>query len=292
MHTKNTNTTLLILILLLCFVVLGLGVYTYSFYNDVKENETKLIKEKELIKAELEGEIVRYNTFLDEKNTLISQLSAVKERLEAFQKQIDSNKITRSVVQQYLLELRHIRKEREMFFKQNDSLRQETNRLAKLQEHTQHSLDSLTKVKATIPEVKIVEKTPIKAPKITTSNLQAYGVIQRNSGKFVNTSRAARAQMVRVCYEVDGLDNIPASNLSFYVRMIDQNNKLIGIERKVTLDNGQSLSYNTQTSIDYQNQSYKICELLLPIHSFGKGAYTIEIYTVQGLVSTTKLILK
>lgn len=292
MRTKNTNTTLLILTILLCLVVVGLGAYTYSFYNEVKENENELLKDKELIKAELDDEIVRYSKLLEEKNVLSSQLSVAKERLEAFQKRIDSNEVTRSIVQQYQLELRQVRKEREVLFRQNDSLQQETKRLSDLQARTQNSLDSLTKTREVIPEKTTLENTPITTPKITTSNLQAYGVIQRNSGKFVNTTRAARAQMVRVCYEVDKLDDIPAAELTFYVKVRNEKNKLIGIERKVTLDNGESLSYNTETSINYQNQTYKICELVLPVRPFGKGIYRIEIYNLQGFVSATELTLK
>ncbi len=292
MRTKNTNTTLIVLTILLCLVVIGLGAYTYSFYNEVKENESQLLKDKELIQAELDEEIVRYSQLLEEKNSLSSNLTVAKERLEAFQKRIDSNEVTRSIVQQYQLELRQLRKEREVLFRQNDSLQQETRRLFNLQERTQNSLDSLTKVKQVIPKPQIVLSEPTTLPKITISNMQAYAVIQRNSGKFVNTTRAARAQMVRVCYVVDANEGIPASELTFYVKVFDDKNKLIGIERKITLDNGEQLQYNTETSISYQKKEYKICELVLPVRPFGKGVYSIEIYDTQGLVFAADLTLK
>jgi hypothetical protein len=274
-------------------VVVGLGAYTYSFYTKVKDNETQLLKDKELIQAELEEEIVRYTRLLEEKSILMSELSVAKERLEAFQKRIDSNEVTRSIVQQYQMELRQLRKERELLFRQNDSLQQETTRLSDLQRRTQNSLDSITKQREqTQRESLVPEIVKPAVSKITLSNIQAQGVIQRNSGKFVNTSRAVRAQMIRLCYQVDENNKIPVSEFSFYVKVLNQNNKLIGIERTKTLETGEKILYNTETTIAYKQKPYKVCELVLPIASFSKGIYTIQIYSEQGMLSSTNLTLK
>jgi len=293
MRNKSTNTTLVILTILLCLVVMGLGVYTYSFYNELKENETQLIKDKELIQSELDEEIVRYSKLIEGKSALTSELSVAKERLEAFQKRIDSNKITRSVVQQYQMELRQLRKERELLFRQNDSLQQEIRRLSDQQARTQNSLDSIAKQReiARVTEVLKTSPTP-PAPIITLSKIQSQGVIQRNSGKFVNTTRAARAQMIRLCYEVDANPEIPVSEITFYVKVTDEKNKLIGIERTTSLATEEKINYNTETKIAYQQKPYNICELVLPVSSFSKGVYTIEIYSNQGLLSSTNLTLK
>jgi myosin heavy subunit len=275
-------------------VVLGLGAYTYSFYNEIKENKNELLKDKALIQEELDEEIVRYGKLLQEKNQMSSELSQAKERLEALQKKIDSNEITRSIVRQYQEELRQLRKESGLLFKQNDSLQQETRRLSDLQERTQNSLDSITKERkeAPVPRESVNEIKDFDSPRISLSNIQAQGVIQRNSGKFVNTSRAGRAQMVRLCYVLDENKELPAAKMTFYVKVLNSSNNLIGIERSVILDSGEKLSYNTETSVQYQNESHKICELVLPIQSFGKGDYSIAIYDKYGLLETTSLTLK
>jgi myosin heavy subunit len=275
-------------------VVLGLGAYTYSFYNEIKENKNELLKDKALIQEELDEEIVRYGKLLQEKNQMSSELSQAKERLEALQKKIDSNEITRSIVRQYQEELRQLRKESGLLFKQNDSLQQETRRLSDLQERTQNSLDSITKERkeAPVPRESVDEIKDFDSPRISLSNIQAQGVIQRNSGKFVNTSRAGRAQMVRLCYVLDANNELPATKMTFYVKVLNSSNNLIGVERSVILESGEKLSYNTETSVQYQNESHKICELVLPIQSFGKGDYSIAIYDKYGLLETTSLTLK
>lgn len=292
MRKKSTNNTLLVLTLLLCLVVIGLGAYTYSFYNQVKASEAQLQKDKELVETELREEIIRYNKLLAENNQLSSQLSQAKDRLEAFKNRIDSNEITRGVLQQYQLELRKLRKEREVLFRQNDSLTQETQRLSQLNERTQYSLDSLANEKQT-PVVAAKEQQEVaRLPKFNVSGIKAYGVIQRNSGKFVNTTRAARAQMLRVCYEISATQALRDPELTFYVKVTNEQNKLVGIERFVTLDSGQKLAYNVATSITYHNKPYSICELVLPISSFGKGVYTVQIYSDEFMLATTDVTLK
>lgn len=293
MRKKSTNTTLVVLTILLCLVVLGLGAYTYSFYNQVKESENQLQKDKQLVETELQEEIVRYNKLLLENNLLSSQLSQAKDRLEAFQKRIDSNQFTRSVLQQYQLELRQLRKERESLFRQNDSLTQETQRLSQRQERTQKSLDSLKSQRQ--EPVVIVQESEQKsnpASLLTVSKVKVYAVIQRNSGKFVSTSRAARAQMLRICYEVIATQPLSNPELTFYVKVTNEENNLIGIERFATLDSGEKLSYNTTTTFNYPNKPYNICDLVLPVSKFSKGAYTVQIFGEQGLLSTTNLTLK
>lgn len=293
MRNKSTNTTLLVLTILLCLVVIGLGAYTYSFYNQVKESENQLLKDKQLVEAELQEEIVRYDKLLSENSQLTSQLSQAKDRLEAFQKRIDSNQVTRGVLQQYQLELRKLRKEREVLFRQNDSLTQETQKLTVANKRIQNSLDSITSTRKE-PVVVTNELTPIvkPEPKVSVSNLKAYGVIQRNSGKFVSTSRAARAQMVRICYEVMAVQPLPDPALTFYVKVTNAKNNLIGVEHFVTLRSGEKVSYNATTSITYQNQPYNICELVLPLSTFAKGVYTVQILSDRGVLATTDLTLK
>jgi len=137
MGTKSTKNTLLILTILLCLVVVGLGAYTLKVHGEMQENESRLKEEKAIIAQELKEEIKKYTDVLTEKNMLSNQLSDAKENLEALQKRLDSNEITQSTVRAYRIELNKMRRERELLFKQNDSLLNETERLAKLNEDNQ-----------------------------------------------------------------------------------------------------------------------------------------------------------
>ena len=293
MSTKSTKNTLLLLTILLCIVVIGLGAYTVKFYGEVQKNESRLKEEKALIEQELKEEIKRYNDVLTEKNILANELSDAKEHLEDLQKRLDSNEVTQSIVRAYRIELTKIRRERELLFKQNDSLLNETERLAKLQAATQDALEKATKAQNTLETSNkvLTEKLNLGA-QITASNLIVRGVIQRNSGKFLNTSRANRAKMVRICYEVNENKLAKAGDLNFFVQVFTSDRKMIGIPREEKLSNGENIRFNSRTTIPYSNKPFNVCELVLPVQTFQEGTYTVHVFHEDRLLLTSTLVLK
>ncbi len=293
MSTKSTKNTLLFLTILLCVVVLGLGAYTIKFYKEVQENEIQLKEEKALISGELEEEINHYNTILAEKNILKDEFSQAKTRIENLQRSLDSNKISRNVIQRYRIELKRVRKERERLFKQNDSLQKETERLVQLQAATQDSLEKekVEKELLQYDNQALVQKLNLGA-QITASNLLTRGVIQRNSGKFLNTARANRAKMIRVCYTINENKLAKAEDLHFFVQVLNSKGNMIGILREEIFSNGKKLEFNSRTTIPYTNKNFNVCELVLPVKEFEKGDYTINVFHEDQLLLTSILQLK
>lgn len=293
MGTKSTKNTLLFLTILLCVVVIGLGAYTLKFYGEVQENESRLKEEKSLISQELQEEIKRYNDVLIEKNILADELSTAKKHLEELQKRLDSNEVTQSIVRAYRIELTKIRRERALLFKQNDSLINETERLAKQQADTQDALEKATKAQKSLETSNkaLTEKINLGA-QITVSNLIVRGVIQRNSGKFINTSNASRAKMVRVCYEVNENKLAKAGDLNFFVQVLTSNGDLIGIPRDEKLSNGKTMRFNARTTIPYSNKPFNVCELVLPVQTLKEDTYTVNVFHEDRLLLSSALELK
>lgn len=293
MRTKSTNNTLLFLVILLCLVVSGLGYYTFNFHSKVQEREAKLISEKEQVSKQLQEELSNYNTLLTGRNTLQGDLKQAQNRLIELQKTLDQNKVSRLTVQKLQIEISQLRREREFFVSRNDSLQQETVRLAALQKETQKALDLATKYQDSIQQSnqELAERL-MKGARLTISNLAARGVIQRNNGKFVITSRAKRAEMIQVCFTINENPLAQTGDQTFYVQVLNSNNKMIGILRNETWENGNTISYNTKTTIPYKKKAYTICELVLPVQQMEAGDYTINVYNNKELIISTSLNLK
>ncbi|TVZ52455.1 hypothetical protein [Dokdonia sp. Hel_I_53] len=292
MSTKSTNNTLLILVILLCLVVTALGYYTYGFHSEVQAREAQLAEEKERVVQQLEEELSNYNALLEEKNALKTNLQQAQTRLKQLKKTLTSNKITRTTVQKLQIEIRRLRREREFFSTQNDSLQLETKRLATLQEETQKALELVTKSQDSIQKSnKELSERLMQGARLTISNLAARGVIQRNSGKFANTSRANRAEMIQVCFTINENKLTQEGNKTFYVQ-VSYKNKVIGVQRYEDWPDGTTIIYNTKTTIPYNQEAYTICELVLPIQKMNGGDYTINVYHDQELLISTELGLK
>ncbi len=293
MRTKSTNNTLLILVILLCLVVAGLGYYTFDFHSKVKEKEAQLISDKEQVSLQLKEELSNYNTLLTERNALKGDLKQAQNRLIELQKTLDQNEVSRRTVQKLQIEIGKLRKEREFFVSRNDSLEQETVRLAALQKETQKALDLATKYQDSIQRSnqELAERL-MKGARLSISNLAARGVIQRNNGKFVITSRAKRAEMIQVCFSINENPLAPSGDQTFYVQVVNKVGKVIGVLRTETWDNGVTISYNTKTTIPYKNKAYTICELVLPVQQMEPGDYTVNVYNNSELILSTGLNLK
>lgn len=293
MRTKSTNNTLLLLVILLCLVVAGLGFHTYNFQNEVQQREAQLVNDKEKVTAQLEEELLKYGSLIKERDALKGELKQAQSRLLQLKETLQGNDLSRSKMQQFQTEIQKLRREREFFISANDSLQLETKRLVALQQETQKALDVVTKSQDSIQKSnRDLADRLTQGARLTVSNLAARGVIQRNSGKFVNTSRASRVEMMQVCYTVNDNQLAIAGNKAFFVQVLNKQGRLIGVERTEKLPGGYVIKYNTKTTIAFNKTAYTICELILPVQQIEQGDYTVNIYHEGTMLLSTVLSLK
>ena len=293
MRTKSTNNTLLLLVILLCLVVAGLGFHTYNFQNEVQQREAQLVNDKEKVTAQLEEELLKYGSLIKERDALKGELKQAQSRLLQLKKTLQGDDLSRSKMQQFQTEIQKLRREREFFIGANDSLQLETKRLVALQQETQKALDVVTKSQDSIQRSnRDLADRLTQGARLTVSNLAARGVIQRNSGKFVNTSRASRVEMMQVCYRVNDNQLAIAGDKAFFVQVLNKQGRLIGVERTEKLPGGYVIKYNTKTTIAFNKTAYTICELILPVQQIEPGDYTVNIYHEGTMLLSTVLSLK
>lgn len=293
MSTKSTNNTLKFLVIALALLLVSLGIYTFKFYNEVRDNETQLQREKATILEELDEEIERYNLILKENTSITAQLEDAKSEIITLQEQLQGQEVTRDLVQKYQLELRKLRREREVFFTQNDSLIRETQRLSVLQQQTQEALERATKQQDSIAiqnetlNIKIQE-----GEQITASDFSARGVIQRNNGRFTTTARAKRAEMIQVNYQVNENKLAPVGDLIFYTQIKGPNGLVIGTPREIASPDGSVIKYNNRIVIPYKKELFRVSELILGRGDFDEGVYTVTVFHNTREVLSGSLDLK
>lgn len=293
MRTKSSNNTLLILLVLLCLMVAALGFYTFNFQKDVQSREAQLLEDKAQVTAQLEAELSKYGNLLKERDTLKVALQQAQMRLIQLKETLQGEGFTRLKMQQFQIEIQKISREREFFVSQNDSLQLEIRRLAASQKETQKALDAATRSQDSIQRTnRELSDRLTRGARLTVSNLAARGVIQRNSGKFVNTSRASRVEMVQVCFTVNDNQLAVAGDKTFFVQVLNEQGRMIGVERTEKWSNGQEIQYNSKTTIPYKKTAYTICELALPIQQLQFGNYSVRVYHEESMLLSTTLSLK
>ncbi len=289
-NNKNTGLKVAIGILLALFI--GTGIYTSKLYNDKKETEATLIKEKQQVLDDLNTMTKQYDILIGENEATNQDLVEARGRIQGL---IDSLKISQNTVSSlwsYKKKYLALQEEMDELLTENEKLKLENASLATSLDSTQMQL-----VERTIfTDSLLVQNTELATVVENASMLQAvglngFGVIVRSSGKLVPTERAGRSDKIQVCYTVAKNIVVGAGDKELYVQVLDPSNAVLGANEQVQFGDNV-INYSVISKFNYENKNLNICEFVSPNDKFAKGKYTVNVYNQKELISTSEFILK
>lgn len=292
MENSNKNTGLKVAIGILLVLFIGTGVYTSKLYNDKKETEATLIKEKEQVMADLETMSKQYDVVIGENEAANQDLVEAKARIQGL---IDSLKISQNSVANlwsYKKKFLALREEMDELLTENEKLKIENSSLATSLDSTKIQLAERTMFTDSL----LVQNTELatvveNASMLQTVGLNAFGVIVRSSGKLVPTERAGRSDKIQICFTVAKNTVVGAGDKELYVQLLDPNGVVLGSNEQVQFGDNV-INYSIISKFNYENKNLNICEFVSPSAKFEKGKYTVNVYNEKELVSTSDFNLK
>ena len=291
-NANNKNTGLKVAIGILLVLFIGTGVYTSKLYNDKKETEATLIKEKEQVMADLETMSKQYDVVIGENEAANRDLVEARGRIQGL---IDSLKISQNSVASlwsYKKKFLALREEMDELLTENEKLKIENSSLATSLDSTKIQLAERTMFTDSL----LVQNTELStvvenASMLQTVGLNGFGVIVRSSGKLVPTERAGRSDKIQVCFTVAKNVVIGSGDKELYVQILDPNNTVLGANEQVQFDDNV-INYSVISKFNYENKNLNICEFVSPNDKFAKGKYTVNVYNQKELISTSDFTLK
>ncbi|MDY8135239.1 hypothetical protein [Aquimarina sp. 2201CG5-10] len=293
MTTQNNNLTLKILIGVLGALLLILGIFTYKFYNEEKRNKAILQQEKDLIESELGELITKYDNAIALNEVMDDHLLKAKERIVVLLDSVEQNEANLALITRYRREVSKLKKERERLFKLADSLTAANEQLATDLDSTSVALnqriifsDSLRTQNDRLAG--IVER----GSALTAANIKAEGVRVRNSGKISPTSRASRAEKVRVCFTLSPNKLTEKGDKELFVQVVNPDNNLIGDKVSINFDDA-ILTYSGRNKVFYENDALDVCVLVDAAEGeLVKGNYVVNLFSGPKMISNTQFELK
>ena len=293
MTTQNNNLTLKILIGVLGALLLILGIFTYKFYNEEKRNKAILQEEKEVIESELGELITKYDNAIALNEVMDDHLLKAKERIVVLLDSVKDNEANLALIARYRREVSKLKQERERLFKLADSLTAANTQLGKDLDSTQVVLnqriiysDSLATQNNKLAE--IVER----GSALTAANIKAEGVRVRSSGKVSSTSRASRADKVKVCFTLSPNKLTEKGDKHLYVQVINPKNNLIGDKISVNFDDAV-LTYSGRNKVFYENDALDVCIMVDAAEGeLVEGNYVVNLFSGPKMISNTQFELK
>ena len=294
MTNTTSNTGLKVALGILIALFLGTGFYTSKLYNDKKENEAQLTKEKQMVMDDLSAMAAQYDAAISENEVKNDQLLDAKERIQGLMDSLKTSQASLSSLWRYKQKFFNLQKEMDVLLAQNDELRVENSLLATTLDSTRVQLAE----RNVFTDSLLVQNTQLatvveNASVLSAVGLKGFGVIERSSGKLIPTERATRSDKIRVCFTVAKNNLVEAGDQELYVQVIDPKNNVIGVNEQIQFGE-ETLNYSVVSKFNYEQRNLNICEFVASKdkNGFEKGRYVVNVFNKKDLVSTSDFTLK
>jgi len=288
---KNSKIIIIVLAVLL---VLSIG---YSVYTKIDNTKfvTQLSSEKDQVKSELDSMIAQYDVQIS-KNTVLND-DLVKSRAEVVairDSLMQNRKVNYAAIRKLKSKLAKLEKLNKHLFFLVDSTKQANARLALTIDSTQVLVELKDDtIKNLVGENIILSKNIENGSALQLTALSANGVKLKSNGKLLLTTKASRADRIRVCAVVTKNVLAAKADREFYVQIFSPDGKLLGANETIALGD-ESINYSEKANFFYQNIDTQFCVLSKSNTNKGllKGTYKIKVFGEGRLLGQLDLNLR
>ena len=294
MSSNSSNTGLKVALGILIALFLGTGFYTSKLYNDKKENEAQLTKEKQMVMNDLSAMAAQYDSAIENNEITNNKLVDARDRIEGLLDSLKTSQASINTLWRYKKKYFALQKEMDGLLAENDSLRVENSLLATSLDSTRVELEE----RNIFTDSLLVQNTELAnvvedASVLSTVGLKGFGVIERSSGKLIPTERATRSDKIRVCFTVAKNNLVEAGDQELYVQVIDPSNNVMGVNEQIQFEE-ETLNYSVVSKFNYEQRNLNVCEFVASKgkDGFKKGRYVVNVFNKSDLVSTSEFTLR
>lgn len=293
MTDQKNNNALKILTGILAVALVALGIYTVRFYNEEKENQELLERQKAAIENELNDLIVRYDEAIEENEGLDSELIAARERIVVLRDSVQDMEASLRVLDRYRSQLNNLKRERDELFMVVDSLSGRNQELVAAIDSTNNILLERTRLSDSLRERNQRLSTQVdRASELKVSGLRGEGVIERNSGRLVVNDRTRRVDKIRTCFTLTENELAEPGEKELYVQVYNPDNNLVGDQIGVQHEGGVMV-YSAATKVYYENDELDVCVLANALEdNLIPGTYKVLVYNGPDLIGATSFNLR
>lgn len=282
-----TQKQSLLLIGALALICIFLGANLYLMTNDLKElsgDYDQLELSKEQVVFDLEKMRFSYDTLQTENELMLAEIAAQQEKIDglitkvkngnwALAKAKKESETLRTIMKGYIVTIDSLNQ-------LNVALTEENIAMKERVEEVQGRNDQLVQRQENMEEI-------IAAGRVLQStDISAVGVRLTSSGRQRETSRADKADMIKVCFSL--LENAIAEpgNKNLYLKALTPDSTMLEYE--------PGAAFSASRNIDYANERLTTCIFYTVEEgiTLGSGVYSFEILEEDVVIGTTQLELR
>ncbi len=288
---QNSSSSLKVIIAILAILLVGSLVYIYKITSEAKQVETELTKtvsDKDMVMKDLQELKATYDAAIAENTSMSDELVKERDKVVNLMNEVSKSKgdVSKYRSQYAKLEnnMKALMAENEGLKKQNTVLTTQRDSTIVVLGETKKNVESLTGQNEELS--KVVEK----GSKLTVLNTKGSAFKVKSSGKQIETDKAGRANTLRISFTIAENQIAKSGEKAYYVQVIDSKNNVIGDKQTASFGD-KSLTYSFISNVKYENKTVQVSQDLKG-KDFAKGAYFVNVFDKDELVSKTSFTLK
>ena len=282
-NENQTIKSFKIIIVLLTFTLIGSLFYIYKVSDRSKSMIISLREQKSIVLKDLE----KSEMFLEQSmtgNTLLSKkLASEQLKIKKLIFDLKYKKMNEKTIIVYKKKADNVDDRIRLLFKEINLYKNKIDSTNVVLNNERTKIDTLT-----TSNKKLVTKIN-EASKLYFYNLQSVSFKDKGSGKFTETNKASRVDLLKISFMIAESKLVKTSNKEFYVQIIDSKNNVIGLKNVQKFGNLE-LTYSTALKANYENKTIKI-EGGIPVSNLLEGAYFINIFDKSKLILNSTFTL-
>lgn len=293
MAEENKNNGLKIGIGILAVLLIGASVLFFLKNNELNDTKKALNSEISVLEENLDGEIEKLNAKIAENAVLNESLIAKRDSLNATLNELKASQATIETLTKYKNSYFKLKKDINKLLKENEVLQLKNEQLTMEKDSIVNELDSQLKLSDSLTtQVTDAFKVIENASALSVAALKGIALIQKSSGKQVPTTKARRADKVKVCFSVAENRIAAKGDKVLYVQVLDAKNNVLGENATKTFEE-KTLNYSFTTEFNYNNKALDICEYLnAPKDGFEKGNYFVNVFRGSEMIANSSFVLE
>jgi peptidoglycan hydrolase CwlO-like protein len=281
-------------------VLLGaVGIMAYNLNKKDKEivyisqEYANLDTERQDLAVELEGMKMQYDTLSVTNTEMQAKIDEQENELAALLKKVKNKDYDIRKLKAEAETLRGIMKN---YIAQIDSLNKANAQLtAERDAESQRANSAEAKGRELEGELSTSREMNAKGSILTTGEFQNIALRERNSGKSVDTDRAAKTETIKSCFNIrKNTIAKPGSRMLQMAVVGPDGQVLTGKKSGTTTVNGAQVQYSESREVEYQQADTDVCIYFTANegYEYKKGNYKILIYEGGNMIGSSSITLK
>ncbi|OCB75251.1 hypothetical protein B0A79_09495 [Flavobacterium piscis] len=290
-NPKKNNSSLKAVIAVLAVLLIGSLVYIFKLSSDSDVTKTELtttLTEKESVMKDLQELKTTYDAAIAENTSMSDELIQERDKVVALMDDLNKSK---GDVSKFRSQVQAMQGKMKTLVAENDELKKQNGVLTTQRDSTIVVLGESKKYnEVLVGQNEELAKTVEKGAKLSILNTKTSAYKLRSSGKQIETDKASRADVLKISFTVAENQIAKSGDKTYYVQVIDSKNNVLG-DKKTESFGDNTLTYSFKTTVKYENKTVNVSEDL-PGKDFAKGAYFINVFDNDELVSKTSFNLR